>query len=97
MLIRQMKYFIMVVECGSFTAAAEQNNISQSAISQQIQGLERDLGVRLISRGKRNLTLTAAGDYYYCQARQILAAIEILEAETRRLGDIREARADDRN
>ena len=37
MLLRQMKYFVSVVDCGSFTEAGEQNYISQSAISQQIQ------------------------------------------------------------
>lgn len=41
MLLRQMKYFVSVVDCGSFTEAGEQNYISQSAISQQIQALEK--------------------------------------------------------
>ena len=45
MLLRQMKYFTAVVECGSFTEAAEECFISQSAVSQQIQALENDLGV----------------------------------------------------
>ena len=44
MLLRQMKYFTAVVECGSFTEAAEECFISQSAVSQQIQALENDLG-----------------------------------------------------
>ena len=48
MLLRQMKYFSAVVDCNSFTEAAEQCYISQSAISQQIQALERNLGVLLI-------------------------------------------------
>ena len=58
MLLRQMKYFIAVVECNSFTEAAEQYYISQSAISQQIQSLEKELGVELIHREKRRFTLT---------------------------------------
>lgn len=45
MLLKQMKYFISVVECNSFTEAAEQCYISQSAISQQIKALEQELGV----------------------------------------------------
>ena len=45
-----MKYFTAVVECGSFTEAAEQCYISQSAISQQIRALEKELGVELIHR-----------------------------------------------
>ena len=42
MLFRQMKYFTAVVDCNSFTEAAEQCYISQSAISQQIRALEKD-------------------------------------------------------
>ena len=45
MLLRQMKYFTAVIDCNSFTEAAEQCFISQSAISQQIQSLEKELGV----------------------------------------------------
>ena len=55
MLLRQMKYFAAVVECGSFTEAAEQCYISQSAISQQIRTLEKELGVELLHRGNRDV------------------------------------------
>ena len=61
MLLRQIEYFQAVVEQNSFTAAAEQCNISQSAISQQIQALEAELGVKLLERVKRRFTLTPAG------------------------------------
>lgn len=43
MLLKQMKYFITIVDCHSFTEAAEQCFISQSAISQQIKSLEKEL------------------------------------------------------
>ena len=52
MLLRQIEYFQAVVEQNSFTAAAEQCNISQSAISQQIQALEELMGVKLLNRTK---------------------------------------------
>ena len=57
MLFRQMRYFVAVVECGSFTEAAEQCYISQSAISQQIQSLERELGILwpALASGQRTL------------------------------------------
>lgn len=71
MLLRQMKYFIAVVECNSFTEAAEQYYISQSAISQQIQSLEKELGVELIHREKRRFTLTPTGRYFYSRSRQL--------------------------
>ena len=62
MLLRQMKYFTAVVECGSFTEAAEECFISQSAVSQQIQALENDLGVKLLHRESRGFSLTPAGE-----------------------------------
>ena len=60
MLLRQMKYFVTVVDCSSFTEAAEQCYISQSAISQQIHSLEEELGVQLIHRENRRFDLTPA-------------------------------------
>ena len=63
MLLRQIKYFCTIVEEGSFTEAAEKCFISQSAISQQIQSLEKELGVKLIKRENRRFSLTHAGEY----------------------------------
>ncbi len=90
MLLRQMKYFAAVVECGSFTEAAEQCYISQSAISQQIRILEEELGVELLHRRNRKFTVTTAGEYFYSQCRAVLAQVEELMQETRRLGTDRE-------
>ena len=67
MLFKQIKYFVSVVECNSFTEAAEQCYISQPAISQQIQALEKDLGVELIHRENRSFSLTPAGDCIDCK------------------------------
>ena len=53
MLLRQIKYFVTVVDTGSFTEAAEECFISQSAISQQILSLEKELGVQLLVRSTR--------------------------------------------
>ena len=69
LLFRQMKYFTAVVDCNSFTEAAEQCYISQSAISQQIRSLEKELGVELIHREKRKFSLTPAGEYFYSQSK----------------------------
>ena len=63
MLLKQLKYFISIVEKGNFTEAAEENYISQSAISQQIQSLESELGYKLLTREKRTFSLTPAGKY----------------------------------
>lgn len=90
MLFRQMKYFISVVECSSFTEAAEQCYISQSAISQQIRSLEKELGVELIHRENRRFTLTPAGEYFYEQSEGILNEVEDIRRETFRIGKDKE-------
>lgn len=64
-MIKQIEYFQAVVQCQSFTQAAEKCYISQSAISQQIQALENELGVKLINREKRKFSLTPADEYFY--------------------------------
>lgn len=81
-----MKYFTAVVECGSFTEAAEQCYISQSAISQQIRALEKELGVELIHRENRKFTLTPAGEYFYSRSKGLLEEADDIRRETVRIG-----------
>lgn len=64
-MLRQIQYFHSVVENNSFSLAAEECNISQSAISQQIKALENELGFKLLERNNRKFTLTSAGEYFY--------------------------------
>lgn len=64
-MLRQIQYFHSVVENNSFSLAAEECNISQSAISQQIKALENELGFMLLERNNRKFTLTPAGEYFY--------------------------------
>jgi len=86
LLFKQIKYFVSVVECNSFTEAAEQCYISQPAISQQIQALEKDLGVELIHRENRSFSLTPAGEYFYRHGTELLAEADELRRETIRIG-----------
>lgn len=86
MLLKQIRYFITVADCNSFTEAAEQCYISQSAISQQIQALEKELGVELIHRENRHFHLTPAGEYFYCHGQDILRYAEELKKETIKIG-----------
>ena len=85
-MLRQIKYFLAVVDCQSFTEAAEQCFISQSAISQQISALEHDLGVVLMKRTNRKFTLTPAGEYLYQHGRELLREAESIRRETIRIG-----------
>lgn len=92
MLLRQIKYFVAVVDCSSFTEAAEQCYISQSAISQQIQSLEKALGVELIHRENRHFSLTPAGEYFYLQSKLLLDEVHEICSETTRIGQAEESK-----
>ena len=85
MLLRQIEYFQAVLEQNSFTAAAEQCNISQSAISQQIQALEAELGVQLLERHRRKFSLTPAGEHFYKRSVVLTADLEQLRRDTLRI------------
>ena len=82
---RQMSYFIAVVETNSFFEAGEVCHISQSAISQQIRALERELQVTLLERHGRKFTVTPAGRYFYEQAKKQVQALDSAIREVRRI------------
>ena len=81
-MLKQIKYFQTVVRAGSFSEAAEQCYISQSAISQQVQALERELGVVLLKRENRRFSLTPAGEHFYRKSLILIADLERLCRET---------------
>ena len=80
----KLKIFHAVAEAGSFTSATVNLNLSQSAISRQIQSLEEDLKVKLFERHARGLTLTESGEYVFKTAHDVI--IKLREVETT-LGD----------
>lgn len=86
-MLKQLKYFISVVRNNSFSAAAEENFISQSAISQQIKALERDLGFDLIERGNRSFRLTPVGEYFYRSGQLLLADYERICREASKIAN----------
>ena len=77
--IRNLEYFIKVVDTNSFTKAAEELFISQSAISQQIKALEDELGFPLMIRNRKGFELTQAGKYLYIEGKNIIANIKEIE------------------
>lgn len=74
--IRQLRYFVAVAEELNFTRAAERLQIAQPPLSRQIQSLEQALGFMLLERTNRRVTLTAAGDVFLAECRQILNQVE---------------------
>ena len=84
-MLKQLKYFQSVVRLNSFSAAAEENFISQSAISQQVQALERELGFSLLERKNRSFTLTPAGEYFYQKSLILTADYERMCSEAAKI------------
>ncbi|WP_042302427.1 LysR family transcriptional regulator [Paraburkholderia kururiensis] len=74
--LRHLRYFIAVAELRSVRAASEQLHVTQPAISRQIQDLEDAIGAALFERTPRGLKLTAAGEAYLHEAREILARVD---------------------
>jgi DNA-binding transcriptional LysR family regulator len=82
--LRYLKYFVTVAERQNFTRAAEELHVAQPAISQQIKSLEEELGVSLLHRTKRSVKLTAAGNAFLSEAKEILAHAELSKQVARR-------------
>ena len=80
----KLKIFHAVAEAGSFTNATINLNLSQSAISRQIQSLEQDLKVQLFERHARGLTLTENGEYVFKTAHEVITKLREVETS---LGD----------
>ena len=78
---QEMRAFIAVVEAGSFVGAADALQLSKPAISRQVAELEARLGVRLLHRTTRKLSLTEEGDVFHARCREVLGALEEAEAE----------------
>ena len=74
--LNQLKYFVAVAEYRSFTKAAEQYFLTQTAITQQVQKLEDTVGVQLIDRKTRPISLTPMGQVLLREAREILMRVD---------------------
>ncbi|MEX0915470.1 MAG: LysR family transcriptional regulator [Wenzhouxiangellaceae bacterium] len=76
-----MQVFTAVVEAGSFVGAADDFGLSPAAVSRQLAALESRLGVRLLNRTTRRLSLTGEGEIFLARARELLEELSEAEAE----------------
>lgn len=79
--IRQLKYFVAIAEEGKITAAARRLHMAQPPLSKQLKGMEDELGVLLVERHKRKVSLTPEGEVFYKNAKQLLASFSELVTE----------------
>lgn len=85
--LQGIEVFVAVVECGSFTAAADRLGLSKSAVSKQVTALEDRLGARLMNRTTRRLSLTEEGRAYHERCAAVLAELRDAELAVSRLSD----------
>lgn len=78
--LKQIAYFLKIVDAGSFSAAADELYISQSSLSKQIMALEKELGFLLFERSKRKIAVTPAGKTFLPHARNLHAEFQMMLA-----------------
>jgi LysR family transcriptional regulator, transcription activator of glutamate synthase operon len=83
--VRQLRYLVALADERHFTRAAAREHIAQPALSQQIRRLEEEVGVALVERTTRRVTITDAGEMLVARARRVLAEIEAARTELQEL------------
>ena len=76
-----LRTYVQVVESGSLTRAAETLGVATSAVSRRVRDLETRLGVQLLQRTTRQMSMTAAGERFHTRAIDVLNALDAAEAE----------------
>jgi DNA-binding transcriptional LysR family regulator len=90
--LRQLRYLVALSEERHFTRAANREHIAQPALSQQIRRLEDEVGIPLVQRTTRRVTLTDAGELLVARARRVLAEIDAAQAEMEELRGVHSGR-----
>ncbi|MCK5190561.1 MAG: LysR family transcriptional regulator [Methylococcales bacterium] len=85
--LKNMQVFCRIVELGTFAAVARDMSLSAMMISKYVAQLEKSLGVILLNRTTRSLTLTEAGESYYNRSKQLLEDLHDLDESTSQLGN----------
>jgi LysR family transcriptional regulator, transcription activator of glutamate synthase operon len=83
--LRQLRYLVALAEERNFTRAADHEHVAQPALSQQIRRLEDELGLALVERTTRRVSLTDAGELLVVRARRVLAELEAADTELQAL------------
>jgi DNA-binding transcriptional LysR family regulator len=78
---QEMQTFVAVVDAGSFVGASDALDMSKAAVSRQVAELEGRLGVRLLHRTTRKLSLTEEGEVFYARSRELLGGLSEAESE----------------
>src|SRR5918996_5182267 len=79
--LRQLRAFVQVANAGTFTRAAEELHLAQSAVSQAVGRLEAELGFELLRRTSRGVELTEAGEAVFERAREIVAGADAIRSD----------------
>src|SRR5947209_10352449 len=79
--LRQLRYLVALADERQFTRAAAREHVAQPALSQQIRRLENELGLRLVERTTRHVTITDAGELLVARGRRVLAELDAANAE----------------
>jgi DNA-binding transcriptional LysR family regulator len=79
--LRQLRAFVHVTHAGTFTRAAEELNLAQSAVSRSVGLLESELGFELLRRTRRGVELTEAGEVVFERAREIVAGADAIRSD----------------
>jgi LysR family transcriptional regulator, transcription activator of glutamate synthase operon len=87
--LRQLRYLVALAEEQHFTRAAAREHIAQPALSQQIRRLEQEVGLALVERTTRRVTVTEAGRTLVARARRILSEVDAANAEMQALAGVR--------
>jgi LysR family transcriptional regulator, transcription activator of glutamate synthase operon len=87
--LRQLRYLVALADEQHFTRAAAREHIAQPALSQQIRKLEQEVGLALVERTTRRVTVTEAGHALVARARRILAEVDAASAEMQAFTGVR--------
>jgi DNA-binding transcriptional LysR family regulator len=85
--LRHLRYFVAVAEELHFSRAAERLHVAQPAVSEQVRKLEDELGVRLLNRTKREVSLTDAGAALLAESRRVLQQVDVARLATHEAHD----------